>query len=356
MAWISFIFLFTTQAIIAAELPKFLTKHSPDNLRFISMDGRYAYVQKRPGVLGFVSSFRSVDFISDSSQSEFLVSSSRFKQRLAVETIPNAHTELNLLKENKISVVEWGNTLTKEIGLGQNAQLHLLDEWISYFRPYEKNVVVQNVVTQKKFEIKLSPKSNPFFVPDVEMVSSDTVVYTDINDKGYSALISYNLITQRSTVLYKSPQTGTQLELCQHEGYLAVGEFPYDSLKRGSKISQIKVNGSSNLAGLSTVYSSVDQDLGNMICLPSSIYFIKTMKQDEKLNIKTTEAVKVDLKTNKVEAKTSLNHVTQIIEMDGRVMIPVRGEFFVLEGTPSLIDDKLKAVPTTSNEELPLDI
>lgn len=355
MAWISFLFLVSIQ-VFAAELPKFLTKHSADSLRFISMDGRYAYVQKRPGVLGFVSSFRSVDFLSDSSQSEFLVSSSRFRTRLAIETVPNAHTELNLLKENKISVVEWGNTNTKEIGSGQNAQLHLQDEWITFFRPYEKSVVIQNIVTQKKFEIKLSPKSNPFFIPDVEMISSDTIVYTDINEKGYSALISYNLLTQKSNVLYKSPLTGTRMELCQDEGYLAVGEFPYDSLKRGSKISQIKLNASSNLAGLNTLYSSVDQDLGNMVCLSNSLYFIKTMKQNEKLNIKVTEAVKLDLKTNKVEAKTTLNHVTQLIEMDGRVMIPLRGEFFVLEGSASLIDDSLKAVPVNSNEELPLDI
>lgn len=355
MRWISLSLLFSFSAF-AAEPPKLLTKHSNENLRFISMDGRYAYVQKRPGVLGLVSSFRSVDFISDSSQSEFLVSSSRFKQRLAIEIIPNAHTELNLLKENKIQVVEWGNTQIKEIGLGQNAKLHLQDEWITYFRPYEKTLVAQNILTSKKFEIKLSPKANPFFIPDAEMVSSDTIVYTDINEKGYSALISYNLITQKSTLLYKSPQIGTRLELCQEQDYIGVGEFPYDSLKRGSKISQIKINGSSNLAGLSTVYSSVDQDLGNMICLPSSIYFIKTMKENEKLNIKTTEAVKVDLKTNKVEAKTSMNHVTQLIEMDGRIMIPLRGDFYVLEGSASLIDDSLKSVPTNANEELPLDI
>ncbi len=357
MVWIKLFFIFCAFSASAQELPKFLTKHAIESLRFITLDGKYAYVQKRPGVLGVVSSFRSVDFISESSQSDFLVKGSRFKQRLIIETIPFVHQEYNLLKDNKISVVDWGNSQVKDIGTGLNAKLHVQDEWISYFQAHQGILVLQNILTQKKFEIKLSAKDNPFFRPEVEMVSSDTILYTDINSTGYSALIRYQLATQKSTVIQRSPQTATHIELCQGQGYIGVGEFPYADAMRSSKISQIKLNGSSNLSGMNSLYNSTDQDIGNMVCMSDSIYFIKTMSHNKRLGLKQTEAVRLDLKTLQVEAKTKMNVVSQIIEMDGRVLIPHRGDYFVLEGTANLSDDKLKTLPTQNEaEELPFEI
>lgn len=354
MVWISF-FLGLTINLYAKELPKFLTKHSIETLRYITSDGRYAYLQKRPGVLGLVSSFRSTDFISDSSKSDFIVKDSRFKQRLIIEIVPNAHTEYNLFKNHKIQVVDWGRSNPKLIGEGRSPKLHLMDEWISFYNAYERVITLQNILTQKKFEIKLSPKQSPFYTPEVEMITADTIVYTEINEKGYSALVQHNLITKKNNVLYRSNQTGTRIELCQEKGYLGIGEFPYDDIARSSKIMQIKLTGSTNLAGFTTIYSSTDPDLGNITCHSDSIYFIKTMTHIKKLNYKQTEAVKLDLKTEKIQTLTDLSTVTQIISMDGRVMVPSRGEFYVLEGTSNLSDDKLKA-PTNFNEELPLEI
>lgn len=352
MRWISLLLL--SFSLNAAELPRFLTKHSPETLKFISMDGRYAYVQKKPGVLGLVSSFRSIDFLSEAQSNDFLVKSSRFKGRIAIESIPHTHEEMNLLKNHKIFVVDYGNTVTREIGKGRNAKLHFKDEWISFYDMLEKVIHIQNLVTQKKFEIKLSKKSNPFFIPDVEMISSRAVVYSDINEQGYAAMVSFDLQTLKSNIIYKSSQTATKIELCQQDDYIAMGEFPYEGVNRGSKIQIIDISEIVNLSGYKTIYSSVEQDLGNMVCLPASIYFVKTMNQDKELNYKVTEAVKLDLKTQNIEAKSSLKHVSQIVEMDGRVILPMRGEFFVLEGRSNLGDDTLKAVPT--KEELQIDL
>lgn len=353
MVWIS-IFLFSLN-LMAKELPKFLTKHSIDSIRFISLDGRYAYIQKRPGVLGLITGFRAVDFISENSKSGFIVKDSRFKDKLVIEVIPNAHQEYNLIKNNKILVVDWGKTQTQEVGIGKGPRLHLGDEWISYYNSIERLITIQNLKTEKKFQIKLSQKISPFFMPEVEMVSNDSVVYSDTNEKGYAALILYNLVNQNSTILYKTTQTGTRLELCQHKGYLAIGEFPYDDISRNSKIMQIKLTGTTNLAGYSTIYSSTDSDLGNIVCQEDSIYFIKTMTHQRKINYKQTEVVRLDLKTTQIMTMTELGSASQIISMDGRILIPFRGEFYVLEGTANLTDDKLKA-PVNTNEELPLEL
>lgn len=355
MAWINLLILLTTvMSVEAKELPRFLTKHSPETLRYISMDGRYAYVQKKPGVLGFVSSFRSTDFISESSQNDFIIKSSRFKARLAIESIPNAHDEMSFIKNHKIYVVDYGNTVTREVGSGRGARLHLRDEWITFYDAFEKTLRVQNLVTQKKFDIKLSKKANPFFVPEAEMISARQVIYTDINEAGYSALISFDLETKKSTIFYKSSQNATRIELCQSEGYLGMGEFPYDGVERGSKIQMLKLSETVNLAGFTTLYNTVEQDVGNMVCLPQSIYFVKTMNQDKTYNYKVTEAVRLDIKSMAIEARSSLKHVAQLIEMDQRVLIPLRGEFFVLEGKENIGVDVLKSVPT--KEELEIDL
>lgn len=352
MVWISFFLL--SMSVMAKELPRFLTKHSLESIRFISMDGRYAYIQKRPGVLGLVSSFRSTDFISENSSNDFLVKDSRQKERLIIETIPNAHNEFNVIKNHKIAVVDWGKSQVRNIGIGRDARLHLEDEWISYYDAIERMITIQNIVTEKKFQVRLSPKSSIYYIPEVELISPDTMVYTDVNDKGYVALIQYNLVTQKSNVLYKSSQNGTRIELCQQRGYLGIGEFPYDDINRTSKILQIKLTGSTNLAGYSTIYNSTDSDLGNMVCHENAIYFIKTLTHSRKLNTKQTEAVKLDLKTTQVKTLTDLQTVNQLISMDGRVLVPFRGDYYVLEGEANLTEDKLKAV--NPSEELPLEI
>jgi hypothetical protein len=92
-----------------------------------------------------------------------------------------------------------------------------------------------------------------------------------------------------------------------------------------------------------------------MVCLENHIYFIKTLTQLRKINFKQTEAVKLDLKTTQLQTVSELGTVNQIIAMDGRVLIPYRGEFFVIEGAANLTDDRLKA-PVTKEEELPLEL
>jgi hypothetical protein len=356
MVWINILILMSGLGF-AKDLPKFLTKHSIDNLRFMSSDGRYAYVEKRPGVLGFVSSFKSIDFLSESSTSGFIMSGTPARQRLVIESIPNEHNENNLMKVNKIMTIDWGNSQTKEIGFGLDARLQLQDEWITFYLPDDRTITVKNIITQKSYLIRLSPKTHPFFRPEVAMVNDETIVYTEINEKGYAALLQYNLITQKATILYKSSQTATRIELCQTKGYLGVGEFPFEGINRGSSISIIKLGTGINLAGLTNIYKSVDNDTGNMVCLDKSIYFVKTMRQNKKLSVRTTEAVKLDLATSKIEVKTEFGSVAQIINMDGTILIPFRDDFYVLEGQSNLSSDVLKSLPiNNSSEELPIDL
>lgn len=333
---------------------KLLTKHAIDAIRYIDGDGRVAYIRKRPGVLGIVSSFRSEEFVTDSPRSDFLVVASSFKRKVIVEVIKNQHTAFNVMRSNKLVVFSWGETKGKEIGFGMATQLHIGDEWMTFYQPDKRSIIIKNIITEKDFTVKLSPKANPFFIPDVSMISADLIVYTDINDQGISSVISYQLRTGKTEVLHKSSQTGTRMELCQQSNYLAIGEFPFEGVNRGSRILQLPVVSSFNLGGFTTIYESTEQDIGNIICLDDSIYFIKTMNQSPELGMKTTDAVQLQLKNSQLTQKTNLGTVSQLINMDGRVLLPHRGAFYVLEGEYNLSSETLKN--PSAKEELKLDL
>jgi hypothetical protein len=258
------------------------------------------------------------------------------------------------MKNHEIFVLDFGNSLTRKIGLGKNPRLHQNDNWISYFDLATKMIQIQNLLSQKKIEINPTQKLNPFFIPDVHMISSQSIVFTDVNETGHAALISFDLVTLKSTVLYKSSQKGTKIEICKGDDYLGIGEFPYEGLSRKSQIQIAKISNSHDLGGFTALYESVNGDHGNMICQKDSIYFIKTTDQDFEINHRITEASKLNLDDKRLEVLSNLKNVSQLIEMDGRVMIPFRGEFYVLEGKSDLRDDKLKTVPL--KEEDPFDI
>jgi hypothetical protein len=135
------------------------------------------------------------------------------------------------------------------------------------------------------------------------------------------------------------------MELCQAQNYLAIGEFPYDGVNRGSKIMQLPVLSTFNLGGFSTLYESSEQDIGNMVCVDDGIYFIKTTNQNTDLGIKTTDAVKLTLKNSQIIQKTNIGTVTQLLNMDGRVLLPHRDAFYVLEGEYNLSSETLKSPP-----------
>jgi hypothetical protein len=344
MGLISLLFIALTfaQETKAKGPEKLLTKHAVDAIRYIDGDGRVAYIRKRPGVLGIVSSFRSEEFITDTPQSDFLVVATPIKRKVIVEVIKNQHSSFNIMRANKLMVFNWGETKGKDIGFGMASRLHMGDEWITFYQPDKKIIVIKNIITEKDYMVKLNPKANPYFVPDVTMISSDLIVYTDINDQGISSVISYQLSNGKTEVIYKSSQTGTRMELCQQEKYLSIGEFPYEGVNRGSKILQMPVLSSFNLGGFTTLYESTEQDIGNIICLDDSIYFIKTMTQNPQLGVKTTEAIQLGLKNSQITQKTNLGTVSQLINMDGRVLLPHRGSFYVLEGEYNLSSETLK--------------
>jgi len=342
MLWINLILL--ASICFSSELPRLLTKHSADNLRFVSSDGEFIYIMKKSGVLGMVNNFNTYDVAIDQEGTNFLVSGSRFKNRLIIESVPRLNRELNVNKLHNISVIGRGKIQLTNIGEGITPKLHLNDEWISYYIPSQKKIVIQNVLTQKKHFIQLAIKTNLFFRPAVEMINDQAVLFTDLSEQNNITLQQYNLSTKKNIIIYRSSQNATRMEICSNKDYLAFGEFPFDQVQRSSQILFIQLSKTSNLAGYETFYKSENPDIGHMICLKDKIYFIKTINFQKKINYKTTEVAKINLKNKNIEIISQLRNVSRLIEMDDRILIPFRGEYFVVEGEHNFGEDKLKEV------------
>jgi hypothetical protein len=339
--------------VFSKGLNSFLTKYPTEVLRYISQDGRVVYTQKSQGVLSVINGYNSMDFINENSKNDFLVHASSEKIQILIESIPNPNDEYNLLKKHIIYASKYGSNSFKKIGEGRNSKLHILDEWASYFDPYSKKIHIVNLYTEKQIEILLSKKNNPYFFPEVHMVNSSNILYTDVDEIGYAHLVSYNQSSKVRSILYKASQVGTKLEICGTDDYVAFGEFPYEGITRSSQIMHLPLKKETNLSGYETIYSSIDHDIGNMICLKEDIFFIKTVKEDSKIKTKETDVARLSLKDQKTTQITKEGNIGQMIEMDGKVLVPLRGELFLITGENNLKKDTLS--PETS-EELSIDL
>jgi hypothetical protein len=236
-----------------------------------------------------------------------------------------------------------GGTVVTTIGQGRFPRLHLNDDWATWYDPKTQTIHVQFLpVAKRHFIIRLGRKHNPFFWPEVIMVDSENVLYTDVNDKGNSALLSYNLVSNNVTVLSKALLPGSRLEICSGDNYAALGEFPYPGAVLSSSISVMAWKVVPGLSGFTKIYQTTDADLGQMICDRQKVYFVKTTSFDRETNTRNTEAASIDIYSKKIDILTSLQRVTNLVNMDGRILLPLREEVYVLVGDPGTNQDQLQ--------------
>jgi hypothetical protein len=330
-------------------LPKLIAKQSLDNIRFISRDGRYTYIQKRTGELSLAFNYKASDLLVKPPGTHYLVTLGPGSRKVIVEEESMPHQHFDLFFSKKIYLAPLGSMAIKEYGMGRYPQLHEDDNWLSFYSPKERNLKLYSLVDEsKKHFIKLNAKANPFFQPQAIMIDNEHFLFTDSNEKGFAALLSYHLPTQAITVLRKASTTGTRFDLCRFKNYYALGEFSFDDTSRGSRIWISLGKTKPSIQGLVSAYESNDSDLGQLICDDEKIWFIKTISENRKLNTKLTEAATLDLQTFEVKLQSNLERVVQILAMDGRILIPFRDDVYVVQGPSGLPDDILKK-PETDN-------
>lgn len=250
---------------------------------------------------------------------------------------------LSLKSKSELYIIEYGTKKIRKVGNGMPIGLHLKDQYISYYDPYHRSLIVQNHLNPSlKTTIKLANIKNPYFIPQVAMIDVDTIVYTDLNKNGIPGVLIHKVNAAKTKVLEKLDTPNKQVEICLKQDKLFLAQYGLDPLTRGSTISYIETK-NLNLDSQKIIYQSKENDLGSLKCNfnDNSVYIIKTTKAE---NGKITyDAAEINIKTKTVQKLSDILFATSLVVMDGKLLVPYQNKHYVIKGASNLTQfDKLK--------------
>lgn len=325
------------------KLPVLKAKQALDNIRFISKEGRHTYYQRRSGDLQVSANFTNEVVMEGKKLTEYLISGSSARKKLVVVKDESFHSEMSHHKANEIYILDFGGDKPTKVASGTAPKLHQNDLFLSYFAPKEKKLKVRDLSSDKKpLSIQLLNPVNEFFTPEAFMPTPSDIIYSDINESGHEAFLMRSVLDMKTQTVFKSAYPGSKLEGCLDDENLYVGEFERGGGKGGSKIVKIPLYGNQNFQNFEVLYQTQQADVGNMVCSEGKIYFVKTLSYMKDLNLKESEVASLDLKTKDVSILTDFRRVTQLVDMDGMILSPFRGQYYIVKGGKNLIDDEIK--------------
>lgn len=339
--------LFSALAIVVSKasatikLPELITKQDISHIRFISNDGKFTYFTKRSGSLILGTNYTVKEVLGGKLGTNYTIYSSAKRDRLLILKNDNYHTFFSTRYLGEIYVIKFGGNKAKRLEDGIAPQLHLNDNWMSSYNPYKNTILFQKTRTpQIQFRIKIGNKLNPYFIPEIVMINKNTVIYSDINDKGFPGIIKYTRHDNQLKAIYKVPTINKKIELCSRKGQLIVGEFGLDNGEPHSTVFSIPQR-TLDMRERVTLYESKKNDIGNMICsVPGDdIFFVKRVV--EPLKNDRHEVAKLDVKLNKLEIISNLSNVGQIVNMDSKLIVPYQGKYYVLVGKSRVHENDL---------------
>ncbi len=310
------------------------TKQAVENLRYVSHDGKVTYYQNTSGTFYYSTNYKVTSVLKSTPGTQYNVILTNAKKRILIEQNPHQFNFLSLRAPKNIYISDYKGTKATEVGKGLTPRLHLNDEWLSFYNAHKKEILFQGIKNKiQRFSIQLRNKVNPYFIPDVVMINENIILFTDINNKGLRGLIEFNRKTKKLSPLVKASSPLEKIELCLGPEYLFIGIFGQSKSKVGSSISSYKYK-SESIDKRDLIYESQGNDLGNIICSnKKQIYFIK------RRNDYTYDAARFNLQTKKVDFISDTGAITQISNMDGKIISESMGKYFILDGENNLGDD-----------------
>ena len=340
---LNFLISFLFMTLAHAKLEEIKTKQAINNIRFISKNGKMTYFKNQSGSLKVSFNYQISEIFKSEKYTDFLVTASHSQKKIAISVQKNPHRNNWYFNDSELYISDAGSTKVIKIGMGVNPRFHQNAQFISYYQPLKSLIVIVNLKNlTKSYKIKLLNSSNPYFIPDVYMITPNDVVYTDNNSKGHSAVLMYSLFDKSFETIYKSQEKSKKLEICIYNDAAIIGEFPYNLLGKNSSLTKIDLFNNLKFQNSEIIYSTPFADIGNMICKGDEIYFIKTSEYQRKIHFKKTDIAVFNLKNNIAKKITDLGDVTQITRMGELILTPYKGQILVVSGKNKVRDDAIK--------------
>lgn len=328
------------------ELPILMTKQDLNDIRYISNDGKFTYYQQPFGNLIFSTNYGVKEVIKLKPRTQFKLISTNSKKIILVEADESYHTYLSTRTEKKIFTIKYGTHESTEMGIGTIIGLHVNDSWISYYNHHTKLLTIQNPINKNlKANLKLANNLNPYFIPDVVMTDTDTVLFTDINKKGIPGILKFNINANKTELLYKSSSPNKRLHICLNEDSLYLAETGLDPIDSGTQINIINSK-TLDFSKPKSLYVSEENDLGSFICNYSKdyIYFIKTLRDNS--NKLTYDAFQINVENKEAKRLSEIHFASSLILMDQKLLLPYQDKYFIIKGVGDMTKfDRLKALP-----------
>ncbi len=329
-------------ALVETKLPILLTKQSIFNLRWVSLDGERTYYQRASGDLILSTRYRVIEILKGAENTHYNIVTTRHRKNIVFLKDEYFHTWLGIRHPKEIYASAFTSERPPElIGSGIKPRLHLNDEWVSYFDPLARVIHLVNIKHKVlKYQIQINNNLNPYFVPEIIMVDKDTVVFTDLNSKGHTGILIYKKLTNKIEPSFKVTDIREKIEFCKKDSTLLIGVFGTDPSKRGSQIFRLPLQ-TVDFKKLESIYKSELNDIGNIECdhKEESFYFTKNVTEAGKKE--AFEIAKMNLKNKELKIITDLTYATELINLDGRLLVQYRGKFYVLKGEENLRKDDI---------------
>ncbi len=318
------------------------TKQASNNLRYVSSDGKVTYYQNRSGTLSYSTNYSNLELIKSPKHTQYSVHVSNSKKKVLVSADETYYSKMNFNKLKSIYIIDYAKEKAKEIGKGVDPQLHLNDLYASFYNPNSKLITLYNTSTKTKKSFKVFNNLAPFFRPKVELITTNELLFTDINKSGETAILNYSFISKKFIPVFKSKLKNSHLNFCINNQKAIVFESSANNLKPQTNIYTIDLFNNDSFKKRNLIYSSIFNDIGNLLCNNNSIFFIKTIGVKQNLNSQTSDIVKIDLQTNILKRFESDINPTQLLKMDSLILTPKNGKLFLVEGNnTSLINDTI---------------
>ena len=277
-------YLLALNTYARSKLPFLTTKQEISNLRFISSNGKFTYYQRKSGSFVLSTNYNVEESIKLSTNTHFQVIASNKKRWILVSANENFQTHYSLRKSLKIYKIPFGKSKSQLIGQGQAPQLHLDDEWASWFLPKEKKINFFNLnQAGLQFFIPITNIKNPYFIPNVLMINNNQILFTDLNEKGFPGILLFEKNAKKISLFQKFESPNIGIEFCQKKEKIYIIRYGLDNITKATTIREIS-HEKLDYTKSKLIYSSDKNDIGQMTCQISkdSIFLLKTFLTEKK--------------------------------------------------------------------------
>lgn len=351
-------------------LPRLQTKQEIGNIRFLAQSGKFTYFQRYSGGLYLSTNYKVQEVLKGKQGAQFTIFGSSDQKKLILTYTESLHTYINAKKNRRIMVMNFGESLATNVGIGTAPQLHLADRWVSFYDTEIRTLLFKSLdASAPEFRITITNRHSPYFVPSALMLSNESILFTDLNSNNIPGIISYNRKNGELTPFFKSKNNAKKLEICMNESSIFILEAGITEDSSGTTIYQFpKVSSDTkpsphlekfNAVDISrlgdAIYQSSENDIGQILCHSDNkrIFFVKNLGKIQKNSpISRSEIASLNLDNKQVSILSKFEQAQNIFSMDGLILTLHKGEYRIVDGSLALINDSLLINPPSVQDSL----